>query len=112
MWDQFGAERMANAAGAPREGSRWLTARKTCYDFASSCYATPGKQRKETRAAYSGASLSPAHHRPPSANVRLSDGALQRNGFLTRRLTAPDIAPALVIATMSGTTYTGIREVR
>ena len=31
---------------SPREGTRWLTARKMCYDFAWSCYASPRKQGK------------------------------------------------------------------
>jgi len=34
---------------SPREETRWLTARKTCYDFAESCYANIENKGKTTK---------------------------------------------------------------
>jgi hypothetical protein len=51
-------------------------------------------------------------HRQSSAHLRPADEVIRSERFLTRCLTTPDIDQALLIASLSGTKYTRIREVR
>lgn len=80
----------AQVENLAREGSRWLRAGKTCYDFAWSCYAMQRKQGKTVAPDCASHRFRGARHQQSSIHLRPQAEMIRWKRFLTRWLTAPD----------------------